>query len=88
LTAGFCAGGVIPFLASSGFAQPAAYEVLSNGMDSCGEYLTGSPQHRQLDLAWRVGFIGGVNSRGALSDSSLVKVIVMARRQILPNSCA
>ena len=39
--------------------------VLSNGQDSCGEFLAGNPQHQQLDLVWILGFISGANSRGA-----------------------
>jgi len=38
---------------------------LSNGQDSCGEFLAGNPQHQQLDVAWILGFISGADSRGA-----------------------
>ena len=41
------------------------FSVLSNGQDSCGEFLAGNPQHQQLDLVWILGFISGANSRGA-----------------------
>jgi hypothetical protein len=38
---------------------------LSNGQDSCGEFLAGSPEHQQIDVEWILGYISGVDSRGA-----------------------
>jgi hypothetical protein len=52
-------------------APPPAYQlfwILSNGQDSCGEFLAGNPQRHQLDIEWILGYIGGINSRAAPAD--------------------
>jgi hypothetical protein len=40
------------------------HRVLSNGLDSCGEFLAGDPQHQQMDVVWVLGYITGADSRG------------------------
>jgi hypothetical protein len=49
-------------------AQPYGYEYLSNGQDSCGEFVAGGSLRQQVDVEWILGFISGVNSRGAIGD--------------------
>jgi hypothetical protein len=56
-------------------AEPAAAQqeffVLSNGQDSCGEFLAGDHERQMLDLEWILGFISGQNSRGEGPDRSV-----------------
>jgi hypothetical protein len=54
--------------AVSADAQPTLYEILSNGQDSCGEFLMGDMSRQMIDVEWMLGFISGVNSRASAGD--------------------
>lgn len=53
---------VVLLFAISAAAQPAMFDILSNGQDSCGEFLAGGTQHQEVDIEWILGFISGVNA--------------------------
>lgn len=46
----------------------APFMLLSNGQDSCGEFLEGTPQYQLLDVEWILGFISGTDSRATASE--------------------
>jgi hypothetical protein len=69
----------VAFVLAGACAPPASAQLthgpflfLSNGQDSCGEFLAGSPQRQQLDIAWILGFISGADSRGATVSERVV----------------
>ncbi len=57
---------VVLLSAMSAVAQPAM--ILSNGQDSCGEFLAGGMQHQEVDIEWILEFISGVNSMSPAGD--------------------
>jgi hypothetical protein len=46
--------------------------LLSNGQDSCGEFLEGTPHYQLLDVEWILGFISGTDSRAATASERMV----------------
>ena len=39
--------------------------MLSSGAKTCGAFVKTDAQGKQLDLAWAIGFISGINSRSS-----------------------
>ena len=57
--------GALPATAQISHPAPnAMFEILSNGQDSCGEFLAGGQSHQVLDAMWILGYITGADSRG------------------------
>lgn len=65
IAAGVVLTGVCALPASAQISHPAApHELLSNGQDRCSEFLAGDQQRQTIDVAWILGYITGVDSRG------------------------
>jgi hypothetical protein len=68
VVAGMC---VLPASAQINSSKGTA-AVLSNGQNSCGEFLAGDRQSQAINLSWILGYITGANSRGqAANDRSV-----------------
>jgi len=70
------------FGANASSPENSAFYVLSNGADTCGDFVSGR-SNRILDLEWILGYLSRVNSRSplgnrfigkSLSDSSTLNV--------------
>ena len=70
--AGAVIAGTCALPASAQISRPAAGMILSNGQDSCGEFLAGDQWHQQIDVEWILGYISGVNTRGQTENDRLV----------------
>lgn len=46
-------------------ADDGAFRVLSTGNKTCGSFVKGDVQTKELDLAWAIGFVSGANWRSS-----------------------
>jgi hypothetical protein len=59
------ASAVVLSAASAASAEQLPFMMLSNGQDSCGEFLAGDHERQMIDIEWILGFISGVNFMSA-----------------------
>lgn len=55
-------------VSSVALAADSTFLVLSNGQESCGQYLSSDWQEQVIDSIWILGYISGVNSRAPGGD--------------------
>jgi hypothetical protein len=59
---------MVALSATSAFAQP--FLTLSDGIKSCGAFVSAGPQEKEMFLGWALGFISGANSLASGRDRS------------------